>query len=121
VLRKSDQAVLVTGATGFIGRHVVKRLLTSGGVVLALARGRRGLTAEQRIRKIFGPTSRRLKVIEGDLACPNTIRRACAALALHVGTVIHCAGETLSCVETNHQLAPFKLTGLFCSLNCFAP
>jgi uncharacterized protein YbjT (DUF2867 family) len=30
MLASSDKAVLVTGATGFIGRHLVDRLLTTG-------------------------------------------------------------------------------------------
>ena len=38
---KSDPAVLVTGATGFIGRHVVTRLLVAGRRVVILATRRR--------------------------------------------------------------------------------
>ncbi|HEX4990328.1 MAG TPA: NAD-dependent epimerase/dehydratase family protein, partial [Candidatus Binatia bacterium] len=56
--QKSDPAVLVTGATGFIGRHVVTRLLVAGRRVVILARRNAGLTGEQRGGEIFGETSR---------------------------------------------------------------
>jgi nucleoside-diphosphate-sugar epimerase len=36
--RESDPAVLVTGATGFIGRHLVTRLLVAGRRLVILAR-----------------------------------------------------------------------------------
>ena len=75
MLWKSDPAVLVTGATGFIGRHVVTRLLLAGRRVMILARRRAGLTGEQRVAEIFGEISRRsLEVVEGDLANPAVIQ-----------------------------------------------
>ncbi len=90
--------ILVTGATGFIGREVVRGLLMSGRPVLALARGRDGQTAEQRVAEAVGviPDGRLLSVIEGDLTgrgnCLGEAERV--DLRETVETVIHCAGDT---------------------------
>jgi len=95
MLRKSDPAVLVTGATGFIGRHVVSRLLLAGRRVVILARRRAGLTGEQRVTEIFGELSRRsLEVVGADLANPTVLRSEITRLGSSIDTVIHCAGET---------------------------
>ena len=90
--------VLVTGATGFIGREVVRRLLAVGRSVLVLVRGRTGEPATDRVAATVGlaPDDQRLSVVEGDLSLPG-----CGLGASHwtrlgesVETVIHCAGET---------------------------
>ena len=93
--QKSDPAVLVTGATGFIGRHVVTRLLVAGRRVVIVARRRAGLTGEQRLGEIFGETSRQsLEVVEADLANPAVIQSEITRLGSTIHTVMHCAGET---------------------------
>jgi nucleoside-diphosphate-sugar epimerase len=93
--QKSDPAVLVTGATGFIGRHVVTCLLVAGRRVVILARRRAGLTGEERVGEIFGETSRQsLEVVEADLANPAVLRSQITRLGSTIHTVIHCAGET---------------------------
>jgi nucleoside-diphosphate-sugar epimerase len=38
-MRLGEGAVLITGSTGFIGRHVTRRLYQSGRRVIALGRG----------------------------------------------------------------------------------
>jgi nucleoside-diphosphate-sugar epimerase len=93
-----SSAILVTGATGFIGRQVVRRLLARGRMVLAMARPRHGSSASERVLKACGivPDGRRLRVIEADL---SDVRDSLAPSALRqlrqtVETVIHCAGET---------------------------
>ncbi|HYY23946.1 MAG TPA: SDR family oxidoreductase [Candidatus Udaeobacter sp.] len=93
MLGNLDTSVLVTGATGFIGRHVVGRLLLAGRRVVVLARGRTGMSAQQRVATIFGDVSKRLEIVEGDLACPSGIRNRLRRLQSKVGTVIHCASE----------------------------
>ena len=81
---KSDPAVLVTGATGFIGRHVVTRLLVAGRRVVILARRRAGLTGEQRVGEIFGELSRQsLDVVDADLAIHVIARNAARARINH--------------------------------------
>ncbi|MBI3030740.1 MAG: SDR family oxidoreductase [Candidatus Rokubacteria bacterium] len=90
--------VLLTGATGFIGREVARRLLAAGRPVLALARGKEGEPAPDRVANALGcaPDGRHLGIIEGDLALPGCGLAASdwARLRSNVETVIHCAGET---------------------------
>jgi short-subunit dehydrogenase len=60
----------VTGATGFIGRNLVKRLLQREGTVYTLVRaGSRGRLEE--LRTAFGPDGARVVPISGDLAQPG--------------------------------------------------
>jgi short-subunit dehydrogenase len=60
----------VTGATGFIGRNLVQRLLHREGTIYALVRaGSRGRLEE--LRTSFGPDGARVVPIAGDLAQPG--------------------------------------------------
>ncbi|MDP9137502.1 MAG: NAD-dependent epimerase/dehydratase family protein [Pseudomonadota bacterium] len=71
--------VVVTGVSGFIGRHVAKALLERGVAVRGLVRRRSG---------IDGALPAGVEVVEGDLANPavaDDLTRGAAA-------VIHCAG-----------------------------
>jgi len=74
---------LVTGATGFIGRHLVPLLLERGDAVRAVVRN------PAKFRAVF-PDSRHIETVPGDLADP-----ACAARAVDGAThVYHVAGVT---------------------------
>jgi len=60
----------VTGATGFIGRNLVQRLLQREGTIYALVRaGSRGRLEE--LRTAWGPNGARVVPIAGDLAQPG--------------------------------------------------
>jgi short-subunit dehydrogenase len=60
----------VTGATGFIGRNLVRRLLQREGTVYALVRaGSRGRLEE--LRTAWGPDGARVVPISGDLSQPG--------------------------------------------------
>ncbi len=60
----------VTGATGFIGRNLVQRLLQREGTVYALVRaGSRGRLEE--LRTAWGPDGARVVPIDGDLSQPG--------------------------------------------------
>jgi len=57
----------VTGATGFIGHNLVRRLLQREGTIYALVRaGSRGRLEE--LRTSFGPDGARVVPVDGDLA-----------------------------------------------------
>jgi thioester reductase-like protein len=96
--RNGSAAVLVTGATGFIGRQVMRHLLTCGRPVIALARPQEELSAQARVVRALEriPEGCRLQVIDADLnhprlgLTPEVLRR----LRDEVETVIHCAGDT---------------------------
>src|ERR1700742_984796 len=60
----------VTGATGFIGRNLVERLLQREGTIYALVRaGSRGRLEE--LRTGWGPNGARVVPISGDLTQPG--------------------------------------------------
>lgn len=71
------QRVLVTGASGFIGRHVTSALARRGVEVVALMRTAQGANA-----------SAGMRVHVGDLTTPDTIRGAAEVC----DTIIHLAG-----------------------------
>jgi thioester reductase-like protein len=96
-------AVLVLGATGFIGREVARRLLLRGRRVVALARGQDDEAARDRVGRAVGAAAGgRLEVVRGDLTLPgcglgdSAVRR----LREQVETVLHCAGDTSFQPET---------------------
>ena len=79
-------AVLVTGATGFTGGHLVRRLHRLGHDVRALAR--RGDRAGE--LEATGIT-----VVDGDLRCPEDIMRAAKGVCTiyHLGAAFRAAGQ----------------------------
>lgn len=68
--------VLITGANGFIGQHIVKRLLSQGVKVHAFVRSRKVLHGD-------------VVVFEGDISDSFAVKRAMAG----VDTVIHLTGK----------------------------
>lgn len=63
-------AILVTGATGFIGRQLLQRLRQRSLPVLALVRPREGQSAEDRLREL-GLAGEGVVAVEGDLTMPG--------------------------------------------------
>jgi nucleoside-diphosphate-sugar epimerase len=98
---------LVTGATGFIGRALVARLLGAGRRVAVLARGRDGVSARARVTAALGDAAaERVEVIEADLTAPDAglAPGDLGRLRGRVETVVHCAGDTSFAPRA---LAPF--------------
>jgi NADH dehydrogenase len=71
--------VAVTGATGFVGRHVVKALLARGYAVRALSR-----TAASAASL---PRDPRVSVIVGDCLDATALDRLCAGCSAAIGLV----------------------------------
>lgn len=82
----AENKVLVTGATGFIGRHLVGALLRGGCTVNALARNREKAGALW--------SDNLVGIVLGDLAKPDTLENACDG----VNAVFHLA----SCNHADH-------------------
>lgn len=84
-----NKTVLVTGAGGFIGSHLVNRLLDDGAKVRALLR----YTTRPDLGNLeFLPADKkaRIEVMRGDLRDPEAIRRAVngCEVVLHLGALI---------------------------------
>jgi nucleoside-diphosphate-sugar epimerase len=94
----ASTAVLVTGATGFIGRQVLRHLLAANRSVIAIARPREDLPAYSRVVRAVGhlPDRHQLEVVEADLTHPHHGLTSVVLRRLRdiVETVIHCAGDT---------------------------
>ena len=97
--------VFVTGATGFIGRHLVLGLLERGFRVFALTRGANGRQAGDRLVRVLQSAYgrplpeqmlARLQPLDGDLVKPDLGLRqhVVEQLVAEVGQIFHCAGDT---------------------------
>lgn len=71
--------ILVTGASGYVGSHIVKRLAESGQQVRAMVRNRAYAEAEGRLAGL------KIDWVEGDVTKPETLK----AVMQGVDTVIH--------------------------------
>ena len=85
----SNKRVMVTGAGGFLGSHLVEQLLAEGAEVRAFvrynSRGDPGL-----LRLIQTKDRSRLEIVAGDLRDENAIRKAVEAsqIIFHMGAMI---------------------------------
>jgi len=73
--------VLVTGGTGFVGSHLVERLLRNGYAVTCLVRD---------LRQLRWLEGMEVQLVEGDCTRPESL----AAAVKGVSLVFHCAGLT---------------------------
>lgn len=75
---EADDFTLLTGATGLVGRYLMRDLLASGDQVAVLVRPKKRVSAEDRIEKIMqyweaasGKSLRRPVVLSGDVSAPD--------------------------------------------------
>jgi nucleoside-diphosphate-sugar epimerase len=94
--------ILLTGATGFLGRYLLQNLLASGQRVAVLARDAAGISAEQRIVDLLSPWSdtwhnRQANpvVLAGDLSIPGLGLPLAARtwIGHHCSRVVHAAAD----------------------------
>jgi GDP-L-fucose synthase len=78
-----DKRILVTGGSGFIGSHLVERLLSEGAVVRVCGRSRAGLI------HVLGQMAAEVEFLEGDLASLEFAQQACKGQAM----VFHLAAK----------------------------
>jgi thioester reductase-like protein len=91
--------ILLTGATGLLGRYLLRKLLRSGRQVAVLVRASQGMSPRERIdalRARWDETLPRPDVVEGDIALDGIGLTAVDRqwLARHVGAVVHAAANT---------------------------
>ena len=99
------KAVLVTGAGGFIGSHLVERLVRDGHEVRALVRYN-GRDDRGHLDRVDPDVRGQFQVIRGDLKDPEAVRRAVAGqnLVFHLGALIaipYSYENPLDVVQTN--------------------
>lgn len=97
-----NKNVLVTGSTGFVGVHLIRKLLNEGFSVFAIARN------EKRLLELLGPISHdRLLILKGDLLNAADLENLSHELQNRVGdlqVVIHLVGG--GPLTSNSSLAP---------------
>ncbi len=98
--------LLVTGAAGFLGHHVVARALAHGYEVVAL------------VRDPEAPSARRLQadgvqLVTGDVLEPDTIERAAAGCV----AVLHCAGKVSRKPADATAMARINIAGVETTLD----
>ena len=82
---------LVTGATGFIGSHILHRLLTEGRQVRAVFRDRRKIEITKKIFSYYGSSGNladRAEWVEGDITDIQSVTENMEG----IGNVFHAAG-----------------------------
>lgn len=114
-----DSTLLLTGATGFVGRYLTRRLLDESRRVIALARSRGHATAAERVARAVGvaPDGDRSDVVDGDLErwAFGVVTATAARLCSQVTTVVHCAGDStffpddLAAFRASHVEGPLAL------------
>jgi len=115
----AEKPVLLTGATGFLGAHLLAALLADGRPVIVLGRSRGAERLTDRLQQLlewFGlaPGSCRLEAVEADFQQP-----ACglppaefARLAARAGDIIHCASDTSFTESRRTQVFAANVEGL---------
>jgi nucleoside-diphosphate-sugar epimerase len=100
-MARHDQTYVITGATGFLGSHLMAALLKKGRRVLVLGRSSDGIQIGERIKELvdwfhIGDLSSRVKAFEVNILEPQlgldrrTYRELCAKRPV----IIHCASDT---------------------------
>src|SRR2546428_652204 len=89
--------VLLTGATGFLGRHLLRELFAAGRRVAILVRDAT-TPAEERVRELLAelpPRYHRPTVVAGDLRAPHLGLSAVDRqwLSRHCAGVVHAAAD----------------------------
>lgn len=97
---RSQRTILLTGANGYIGRHLLMAMLEKGHKVIALVRRKNGQLEDRldAVLKTFGSLwSNHIEVIEADITADGCGLSPAARNNLHtldIHACVHCAGLT---------------------------
>jgi nucleoside-diphosphate-sugar epimerase len=101
MVNKEHPVIALTGATGFLGSHLMAQLLRSGNRLVVLGRSTKEETLPARISKLlrwFGMevSSERLEMVEIDFTKPmiGIPRAKFETLCVMTDQIIHCASDT---------------------------
>jgi nucleoside-diphosphate-sugar epimerase len=119
-MREPESApVVLTGATGFLGGHLMAGLLERGRRLVLLGRASEDASFAERVARLvgwFGLGDRRgqIETVEADLlepACglPKPLR---AALSAQAGPIIHCAADTRFSERNRREVTATNVHGL---------
>lgn len=95
----AHKTVFLTGATGFLGSHLATRLLQDNCHVIALARGSRTASANERVEEVLRDVGisrfENLKVVEGDISLPRLglDEAATKQIVSNTDEIWHCAAS----------------------------
>lgn len=104
--------ILILGAAGFVGRHLVQELLSKGFPVRAMVRD------PQRAKGLLGELASRIELVEGDIIAPESLQRAsegCQAVYHLVAIELERGAHTFESVHvegTQHALKAAQKAGI---------
>jgi nucleoside-diphosphate-sugar epimerase len=112
--------ILLTGGTGFLGAHLLARLVERGDEVILLARSKQGVSAAGRVRRLLDwlgvrPEPRRnVRLMEGRVEQAGLGLEAndLASVCGRTGEIIHCASLTSFAERKRAEVEAVNLAGL---------
>ena len=115
----NDAALILTGATGFLGGHLLAAFVERGDRVIALGRPSGGQSLNERIRSLlswFALDDRRgqVETVEADFRMPRLglEQKRYDALCARVGPIIHCASDTRFSERKRDEITEANIHGL---------
>jgi nucleoside-diphosphate-sugar epimerase len=124
-LARGEGVILITGSTGFIGRHVTRRLYQAGRRVIALGRSQGSVLGTKRLESLLGIAAGEngLEMIESDLTQPGAGLASSEIERLRgkVQTVIHRAGDTSFFPRTTAASRAIFIDGPLALLHALVP
>jgi amino acid adenylation domain-containing protein/thioester reductase-like protein len=106
-LVKETPRVLLTGATGFLGSHLLDRFVGEGAEVVCLVRGAHGRGAAERLA-----ATDRIRIVEGDLTDGSALREMAARGAFDGLTAVVNAAADVRLAAPPEELAKVNVGGV---------